>query len=297
MNRSLKMIVLPFAVASLAAGCSALDTDSVARVGDAELSEEQLAELLPLVGAADAESAQLAGASRTAISVWLEAQVFTQAYDPDGNSLDPQAIDDSTVGLNGQFPEVFPTLSDDTRDLIVRYVTLINQLPSVERPAEADVQAWFDQGPEAAGLACVSHILVDDKSDADDIVAELADADDDAAQAELFAELAADRSTDPGSGAAGGFLGCNLIEEIAETYVPPFAAAAIQAVPGQPTEPVESDFGFHVIRLDTYDQSVEALEEFYARGYVQARLAIDSADVDVDSRYGTADGVNVVALS
>lgn len=43
-NRSLKTILLPLAVASLAASCSALDTDAVARVGDAELSAGDLDE-------------------------------------------------------------------------------------------------------------------------------------------------------------------------------------------------------------------------------------------------------------
>jgi hypothetical protein len=47
--------------------------------------------------------------------------------------------------------------------------------------------------------------------------------------------------------------------------------------------------------VDTVLIAVDQLETFYAQGYVQARIAIENADVSVDSRYGVADGVDVVA--
>lgn len=70
-NRSLKTILLPLAVASLAASCSALDTDTVARVGDAELSADDLEERAIAAGfsvdpAIDSETA------RAIIQQWIQ---------------------------------------------------------------------------------------------------------------------------------------------------------------------------------------------------------------------------------
>jgi hypothetical protein len=290
-------ILTAAAAASLAAGCSTLDTDEVASVGSATLSEEQLAEIVPLVGGGDdtLPAADRANVDRTAISVWLEAQVFTQAFADGGGELDPAAIDRSTQGLDAQFPEQFPELTDETRDLLVEYVTVIELLPTLPRPDDDAVRAWFNGGTETSGLACVTHILVETEDEAQAIVDELAEADSEDEEAERFAAIAAERSTDVGSGAVGGFLVCDVSATIGEQFVPPFAAAALAAQPGVPTAPVESDFGFHVLRLLPYDEAVDQLETFYAQGYVQARITIEDADVSVDSRYGVADGVDVVA--
>jgi parvulin-like peptidyl-prolyl isomerase len=292
-------ILLPLAAASLlAAGCTTFTDDNViARVDDAELRQEQIDELLPLVSP-DVSSEAQAGAIRTAISVWIEAQVFSQAVSDAGIELDDTAIDDTNTRLSGQFP-TFSEISAETRDLLVEYVTGLDQLPALPRPSQADTRRWFDGGPQVSGVACVTHILVDTEAEADEIIDELAAAQTEGgeeAEAAAFAALAAERSTDPGSGANGGFLTCDVTDAISTQFVPPFAEGTLAAMPGEPTEPIESDFGFHVIRLNTYDESVADLEAYFASGYVQARIAIDSADVYVNPRYGTAEGINVVPL-
>lgn len=294
-------MILPLTAALLAGGCSTFsDQDSIARVNEIELKQGQLDEILPLVtSGADLPPEAVAGATRTAISVWLEAQVFSQAIEGSGVELDPAALDESTARLTTQFPDSFTSLSDGTRDLLVTYVTGLEQLPSLPRPDEAEVAAWFDGGTDSSGIACVSHILVATEDEADEIVAELAAAESDGgnvAEFDLFTSLAIERSTDLGSGENGGLLSCDVAETIAQQYVPPFAEASLNARPGVPTDPVESDFGFHIVRLQTYEESQDDVEQFYGTGYIQAQFAIDAADVRIDSRYGTAEGVNVVPL-
>lgn len=296
-NRRLLTILTAAATVSLTAGCSTFDTDAVASVDDATLSETELDEFIPLVGGGDdtLPAADQAEAARAAISVWIEAQVFTQAFEKSGAELDPAAIDQSVEGLTAQLGERFTTLSDDTQALLGEYVTAIDQLPTLPRPDEDEVRNWFDAGPQRSQLACPTHILVDVEAEAQEIVDELAAADSEADEAELFASIAAERSTDTGSGAAGGALGCDVAENISQQFVPPFAAATLAARPGEPTEPVESEFGFHVIRLLPFDEAAEQLEPFYEQGFIQARIAIDDAEVSVDSRYGVTDGLTVVA--
>ena len=60
-----------------------------------------------------------------------------------------------------------------------------------------------------------------------------------------FAELAREYSEDPGSARFGGDLGYAS----RGTMVPEFEAAAMTMKPGQISDPVETDFGFHLIQL------------------------------------------------
>jgi len=60
-----------------------------------------------------------------------------------------------------------------------------------------------------------------------------------------FADLAREYSEDPGSARTGGELGYAS----RGTMVPEFEAAAMTMKPGEISEPIETDFGFHLIQL------------------------------------------------
>ena len=62
---------------------------------------------------------------------------------------------------------------------------------------------------------------------------------------EDFGELAREYSDDPGSAQYGGELG--FVER--GQFVPEFEAAALKMQPGELSQPIESDFGFHLIQL------------------------------------------------
>lgn len=280
-------ILLPLAVASLTAGCTTFsDGDAVARVGDQELSTDELEVYRKLVGGTpeNADDAQL---SRDAISIWSEIQVLTQLLADSDFEPEPAAIDAATQGASSSVPG-FAELDDSTRDLLVDYFVSIGAIAELT-PPDDEIAAWFDQGIATSGLACVSHILVETEEEAEAIVVELDDGAD-------FATLAVERSIDPGSGANGGFLVCTSAQEIGTQFVPEFAAAAVEAAPGVPTEPVETDFGFHIIRNGLFAEHPEDLAPIVAQGYFAAQMAIAEADIRVNSRYGTNDGVNVIPL-
>ena len=83
------------------------------------------------------------------------------------------------------------------------------------------------------------HILVPTREDADAVIAELQGG-------KPFAEIATERSTDTGSGAQGGDLGWFSAGQM----VPAFEAAASALEPGSYTqEPVETQFGWHIIEV------------------------------------------------
>lgn len=84
-----------------------------------------------------------------------------------------------------------------------------------------------------------SHILVKSREEAEKLVAQARKA------PESFAALAKQHSQDPGSAEKGGDLG--LFGR--GMMVKPFEDAAFAMKPGEIAGPVQSDFGFHVIRL------------------------------------------------
>lgn len=73
-----------------------------------------------------------------------------------------------------------------------------------------------------------------------------------------FAEVAKEASKDPGSAAQGGELGFFGKDQM----VPPFSEAAFKLKPGEISEPVKSDFGWHVIQVEEKRQKpVPAFDE------------------------------------
>jgi peptidyl-prolyl cis-trans isomerase C len=84
------------------------------------------------------------------------------------------------------------------------------------------------------------HILVEKESEARDALAQLK-------KGVKFEKIASEKSKDTGSKAKGGELGWNL----AGNYVKPFGDALTKLKKGQYTaEPVQTQFGWHIIRLD-----------------------------------------------
>ncbi|MGR3498866.1 MAG: peptidylprolyl isomerase [Limimaricola soesokkakensis] len=121
---------------------------------------------------------------------------------------------------------------------------------SDEALQEAYDEAFADAEPVQEYNA--SHILVETEEEAQAVLERLEAGED-------FAEVAKEVSTDPGSGAQGGSLGW-----FAEgMMVEPFQAAVAELEKGGMTEtPVETQFGFHVIRLDdTRTQEPPSLDE------------------------------------
>jgi peptidyl-prolyl cis-trans isomerase C len=109
-----------------------------------------------------------------------------------------------------------------------------------EKYAESDSGVEFN----------ASHILVETEEEAATIVEQLNDGAD-------FAELASEKSTGP-SGPNGGELGWFG----AGMMVPEFEAAVQDMEVGEISEPVQTQFGWHVITLnETRDKAAPALEE------------------------------------
>lgn len=142
----------------------------------------------------------------------------------------------------------------------LEYVTLsqdaIAQAISV---SDADAKAYYDKhaGEFSSEERKVSHILltVDAKAPAADKAKVKAQADallkEVRANPARFAELAKARSQDPGSAPNGGdlgFFGRGVMTK-------PFESVAFAMKPGQISEVVETEFGYHILKLDAVKSS------------------------------------------
>jgi peptidyl-prolyl cis-trans isomerase C len=105
------------------------------------------------------------------------------------------------------------------------------------------------------------HILVENEDEAKAVLAELKKGAD-------FAELAKSKSKDPGS-ADGGDLGYFTKDQM----VPEFSEVAFKLEKGQLSDPVKSQFGWHIIKVEdkrereppAFDKVKEQLETFLVR--------------------------------
>ena len=133
------------------------------------------------------------------------------------------------------------------------------------------------------------HILVQTEDEAKDIIAKLKNG-------AKFEDLAKEKSIDPQSAPNGGDLGWAT----PDNYVDDFSAAMVKLEKGQFTEtPVQSKFGFHVIRLDEKREGkaapledikprlVEAMKQKQAEDFMtalkdKAKVTVGGAAPDAD---------------
>ena len=153
----------------------------------------------------------------------------------------------------------------------LRYVVLSRD----DLAAEIEVSAGTIEGyyeSRKAGLTMpeqrrVRHILVADAEGGDEALARAEELRARIVAGEAFEDVARRASDDPGSAEAGGDLGFGG----RGIWVPPFEEAAFSLGVGEVSEPVQSDFGFHLIRVEdirasrtrTFDEAKEEIEREY----------------------------------
>jgi peptidyl-prolyl cis-trans isomerase C len=129
--------------------------------------------------------------------------------------------------------------------------------------SDADVQAEYDKfKAKSAGTEYrARHILVENEAEAKALIAQIN-------AGGNFEELAKKNSKDPGSGANGG----DLDFAAPSAYVPEFSAAMVKLKKGEMTqEPVKSQFGYHIIKLeDTREAKFPAFDD--VKGQLKQRM-------------------------
>ena len=118
---------------------------------------------------------------------------------------------------------------------------------------DEEIKTYFDENKESFETATVSHILIKDETKAKEIREK-------AVSGEDFAALAKEYSEDTGTKEAGGSLGTvayNSTELVAE-----FMEGVRATKNNEISEPVKSDYGYHIIKVTDYKEgSIEDSKE------------------------------------
>jgi peptidyl-prolyl cis-trans isomerase C len=220
---------------------------------------------------------------RQILTLLIQAKAIEQLADEQGIELDEEAAEEryqqEIEGLGGE---------EAAREMLAVQNFTLGLFRDVLIPVQQRVDELREQlaaDEPAVQSRTVRHILVETEEEADDVIAELEDGAD-------FAELAAERSTDPGSGPQGGDLG----PAPRGAYVPEFDDAAWDADLDEVVGPVESAFGFHVLQVTAIEETpideldVQQLDQLVGQtlqGMIEEAIA--NADVSVDPAYGRWD--------
>lgn len=161
-------------------------------------------------------------------------------------------------------------LRNETRSSMQITAMLQAELDAKAAVTAGQVKDFYDKNPDKfqqGERVKASHILVRVQANADAAEREQARTKATGILADVkagrdFAALAKQHSDDPGSGANGGDLGYFERGQM----VPPFEQSAFTLTPGQVSDLVQSDFGYHIIKvIDRQSGRMVPLEEVRPR--------------------------------
>jgi hypothetical protein len=209
-----------------------------------------------------------------------------------------------SVGGNDVFTK-FP--KSYQRTLLRRNAEVVKLQSTLGGPAVTDeaIKAYYDANPSQFAQTCVSHILfavTGSDGQLDDAATEAEgprlQAEASAAKAEIdggadFAAVAAQKSADTSNKDQGGNLECGG----AGRFVPEFETAMDALAVNEVSQPVKTQFGYHLIKVTSRDpQSLEdatpairqQLESQGQAGFSEfLQKALAKAKITVNPRYGT----------
>ena len=244
-----------------------------ATVGDSDISQSQLDDDVVAVatlqeeavesGQASPEDTITLPASREAVASVLSRRIWVLTFE--------QAID----AAGGTAPDVDEELTPEHISELIQVLAATE----LDVDPEAPIDSVLESFPAEVQPVCASHILVATAEEATEVVGRLDGGED-------FAVVATELSTDQGSAANGGALGCAP----PLSYVAEFRDALVGLSDGSRSEPVQTQFGFHIISRDGVDTAEVTTRDLL--NFAASDIAIDvlrEAEVDVLERLGTWD--------
>jgi parvulin-like peptidyl-prolyl isomerase len=291
MRLSKTTLTLAAAAAVLAAACA--DTTVVATVDDATIDESTVTDLRFSYADETSYDAEVFRADLTNL-VYLEAQKVAAEEEFGLTGFDdPELIADKIANPTEDEEQIFasvesdPDRTDATKAAVAEQLLIRDAVVAELASDEAYLADIYENQPALLVSVCARHILVETIEEAEEVKARL-DAGED------FAEVANEVSLDTNS--IGGELPCPVA---AADYVEEFSTASAVIPVGEISDPVPSDFGWHVLVVDDRT-GPESFDEFAAdpaaflHDTALSELwvpwvnnAIQSATIEVASQVGT----------
>ncbi|MBN1192921.1 MAG: peptidylprolyl isomerase [Coriobacteriia bacterium] len=247
--RGIATLVLVAALVAALAGCN--NVDAIARVNGENITREEFDRYYDQVVSqmgAELDEATALNYKQQLLDMMIESMLITQEAEELGADLSEEVVDAKITELMGgstdtaAFEEQVAAAGLDMEDV---RKSVRDQIAREYLTEKAQEEYSTDALTETYTL--LSHILVADEATANDLHAQIVAGGD-------FATLAATYSTDTASSIDGGSLGWSPTS----AYVSEFAAAADALEVGDLSDPVQSDFGWHIIlKVDQRDAGEE----------------------------------------
>ena len=223
----------------------------VATVGDSKITKDELYDKLVEQGGSNI------------LSQMIDAEIINQEAKKEKIQVTDEEIDAEMENYMAQYggEEMFESVlqqsgltKDDLKGDIIQYVQIEKLVDSRISVTDEEINEYFEENKEKLGQeeqVKASHILVEDEKTAKDLKKQLDDGAD-------FAELAKEHSTDPGSAENGGELGFFGKGKMVKEFEDVAFAAKVDEI----SEPVKSEKGYHIIKVEEKKEAKEAtLEE------------------------------------
>lgn len=304
-------VVLVLAFTTLLSACGK-GGDPAARIGEDEISSAELATAVGvyrsiLVGQQDdcglpdpATAPDPAACERRVLGNLVVTRILDGYALANGIEVQDADVDAAMASFEEQYGadqllEAFADHGVTRKDMVDLVRSSLLQRAVVEAVAveevggEAELRDRYEEQLASLATIEVDHILVSSEDEARDVFATVTAP---GFSRRDFRNLADEVSTDPGVVENHGTYG----PVSAATFDPAFAAGALELEPGEISEPVQTQFGWHVIRLES--KEVPTFEEARGQllgqegqtafvGWLQERLA--DLDIEVNPGLGRFD--------
>ncbi len=260
--RLLLVMALVFALVTGLAACGSNDVAAIVNgeeISKADLDEQvdRLREQSPQMFEGEDGEARILDFKRRLLENMIDNVLVRQAAEERGITVTDEELDAQIDELKSGFPseDDFNTAladanltMDDLRDQLREQLAtqrLMEELMGDTEVTEAEVSEYYEgnqaQFAEQAATRA-SHILFEpeDRATAEQVLGEIRGGAD-------FAELAQEYSKDPGSASQGGDLGWS---DPARPFVPEFTEAMENLGVGEVSDLVETQFGWHIIKIE-----------------------------------------------
>lgn len=244
-----KLLILIFAVVFMA-GCDSKDTSVLAEGSGVKITKEAFEERIKRLPEWAKNRFQTEEGKKNFLKELIKEELLF--------------LEAKKQGFNKE-AEVVAKLEEFER------MTLINLLLKKEieekgTPSEEEIREYYDKNPDEFKIGfgiSVKHILVETKKEAEDILIRIQ-------KGESFSNLAKELSKDPGSAKSGGdlgFIGPGMM-------LPEFEKVAFNLKIGVISNPVKTQFGYHIIQvMEKKEGKLRDFEE--VKEEVKKRLAMN----------------------
>ncbi|MEK9198148.1 peptidylprolyl isomerase [Ureibacillus sp. 179-F W5.1 NHS] len=250
LKKTLKVMTLPIVASIWLVGCSSKST-LIASVNGEEITEEELNETLTAQYGSEVLDSLI-----TDKIIELEAKELGVSVSEEELQAEYEEYA-SQYGGEETLLEMLDSYGMDVEDIKKDMETYLLTFKVMEDDlgiTDDEIQTFFEENKETYGQAAeveASHILVEDETIAQEVIGKLNAGED-------FAELAKEYSTDTATNEDGGNLGYFGTGEMAEAFE---TAAFAMEVGDISSEPVETEYGFHVIKVTDKVEEKEAVYE------------------------------------